>query len=214
MLLQLRLFAGAEAAFDRRVAAPGKLFEAFGAAKLSNVTGFRRGTDVWCYAESRGSGAAREGEGFDRLSANGSWQRWLWLLDDVVDASTGPGGFVRYRHVFRSDGPTLPSRAERGMFVLVVDPERVADYDARHAEPWPEMVEALADSGFRNYSGFRNGAQVAYYGEFHPDMATAVATIGTTDTNKRWGESFEGIITSITDEEGNLFVVREVFHLP
>lgn len=44
-------------------------------------------------------------------------------------------------------------------------------------------------------------------------MVTATVTIGATDVNRRWGESFEGIITTITDDEGRLFTAREVLHI-
>lgn len=215
-LFHLRVFAGAEAAFDgRNTPPPGDLAEAFRAAGLGNVTAFRRGTDVWCYGEAGGesSGAPEGGPALDRLAGSAAWARWMSGFADVVMDSPGPGGVTRYREVFHSHGPALATTPERGMFVLVVHPARIAEYDARHADPWPEMIAALEESGFRNYSGFRLGPQVVYHGEFHPDMATALATIGASDVNRRWGESFRGIITSITDEEGRLFTAREVFHL-
>ena len=79
---------------------------------------------------------------------------------------------------------------QRGARFYQVDPDRVddedlhrqgyyrfydhvvsaADYDAIHANPWPDMMAAIAEAGFRNYSGFRRGAHVAYYGEYYPDM--------------------------------------------
>ena len=46
----------------------------------------------------------------------------------------------------------------RGCLTLVIDPERAADYEALHAEPWPDLMEAIVASGFRNYCGFRRGA--------------------------------------------------------
>jgi L-rhamnose mutarotase len=43
-------------------------------------------------------------------------------------------------------------------------------------------------------------------------MATVFAHIGSTDVNRRWGESFAGIITTITDASGSLITADEVFH--
>lgn len=215
-LFHLRLNAGTEGSFDERAARPSSdLKEAVRAAWLSNVSAFRRGSDVWCYAEAAGeTSGTTEGEpSIDRLAGTVAWTRWISTMVDVVMKAPEPGGMTRYREVFHSDGPPLTSAAERGMFVLVVHPDRIAEYDARHAEVWPDMRAALSESGFRNYSGFRRDSQVAYYGEFHPDMARALAAIGATDVNRRWGESFEGIITSISDREGRLFTAREVFHL-
>jgi len=74
------------------------------------------------------------------------------------------------------------------------------------------MMRALDEAGFHNYTGFRRGSQVVYYGEFHPDMAMATGAIGATDVNRRWNISFVGIITTITDASGNLLTAREVFH--
>lgn len=215
-LFHLRLNAGAEDSFDERAAGPpADLTQALRNAGLSNVSAFRRGTDVWCYAEAAAetSGIAEGDSSLDALTATVEWNRWISGLGDVVMQAPEPGGLTRYHEVFHSDGPPLAGASERGMFVLVVHPERIAEYEARHAEVWPDMMAALAESGFRNYTGFRKGSQVAYYGEFHPDMPRALAAIGATDVNRRWGESFRGIITSISDREGRLFTAREVFQL-
>jgi L-rhamnose mutarotase len=113
--------------------------------------------------------------------------------------------------VFHSDSP-LAGPFQRGMFSIVVDPSRVSEYDARHAEPWPEMLDALADSGFGNYTGFRRGNHVLYYGEFRPDLEAVLERMGRTDVNRRWSESFAGIITTINDGDGRLITAAEIYH--
>jgi len=209
-LFHLRLHPGTETAFDwRHSPVPTDLAAAFAEAGLRNATAFRRGTDVWCYAEADVAPAAA----LDRLVSSAGYGAWRNSLVDVIAPSPAAGGIDAYEEIFHSDGPALEGAFKRGMFVLVVHPDRIAEYDERHANPWPDMLQALADSGFRNYSGFRSGSLVAYYGEFYPDMATATATIGTTDINRRCGESFAGIITTITDDEGRLFTADEVFHI-
>jgi L-rhamnose mutarotase len=210
VLFHLRLYPGTEEKFDRAHSpAPRELASAFREAGLRNVTALRRGTDVWCYGESDATAAAA----LDALGATPGYVSWRESVLDLVAPSLAAPELERYDEIFHSDGPALKGPSRRGMFVLVVHPDRIAEYDGRHASPWPDMMQALADSGFRNYSGFRRGSLVAYYGEFYPDMATAVATIGKTDVNRRWGDSFHGIITTITDEEGRLFTADEVFHL-
>jgi L-rhamnose mutarotase len=140
-------------------------------------------------------------------------RRWAhWFRDIIAEASTPEGDPLRYGEVFHSDGRPLDGRFERGCFSLVIDPERAEFYDALHAEPWPEMVAALEDAGYRNYSGFRRGAHVVYYGEYYPDMATVLARIGVTDVSARWGKAFEGVITTITDPGGSLYTAREIHH--
>jgi L-rhamnose mutarotase len=210
MLFHLRLYPGTEAKFDRAHSpVPADLASAVRDAALRNFTAFRRGTDVWCYGESDATAVAS----LDRFVAAEGYRRWRDSVIDVV-APAGPSADLdRYDEIFHSDGPPLKGPSRRGMFMLVVHPDRIAEYDLRHANPWPDMMEALADSGFRNYSGFRNGSLAAYYGEFFPDMATATATIGKTDVNRRWGESFHGIITTITDDERRLLTADEILHL-
>ncbi len=47
---------------------------------------------------------------------------------------------------------------QRVCFQLQVKPERVGEYRARHAAVWPEMRDALAAAGWRNYSLFLSGS--------------------------------------------------------
>ncbi len=39
-------------------------------------------------------------------------------------------------------------------FLLKVRPERLSEYKERHKTVWPEMLEALRETGWRNYSIF------------------------------------------------------------
>jgi L-rhamnose mutarotase len=206
----LRIFPGTESEFDRRLAEiPSAVADGVRRAGLRGLTIFRRGTDAWAYAEC-------EPDASSALAAylgDSSIAAWHRSLSTVVAELFAPdGSLLTYEEVFHANGGgTGPF--ERGMFGLVVAPERMAEYDARHADPWPEMMAALDASGFHNYSGFRRGSHVVYYGEFYPDMASAVATIGATDVNRRWAESFAGIITTLTDEQGQLITPGEVLHL-
>jgi L-rhamnose mutarotase len=129
-----------------------------------------------------------------------------------VERTVADGERIWFHEIFHANGGGA-GPFERGLFTLVVHPDRIAEYDERHAHPWPEMMQALDEAGFHNYTGFRRGSHVVYYGEFYPDMARVVAAIGATDVNRRWNVSFEGIITTITDATGNLVTGREVFHV-
>lgn len=209
-LFYLRIFPGTEAEYDRRHRAIWpELAEAIRASGIHNMTGFRRGTDVWYYVEC-------EPDIRTAFAIHGSKpvnQRWNDEFRTIIAEMTGPGAdLLWYREVFHADGPPLDGPMTRGFFSLVVDPRRAEEYDRRHAEPWPDLMEAIVDAGFRNYTGFRRGAHVVYYGEYYPDTATVFARIGATEVNARWGASFEGIITTIVDGQGNLITAQEVFH--
>jgi L-rhamnose mutarotase len=209
-LFYLRIFPGTEAEYDRRHRAIWpELAEAIRSSGIRNMSGFRRGTDVWYYVEC-------EPDIRTAFAAHGPKpvnQRWNDEFRTIIAEMAGPDGdLLWYREVFHADGPPLRGPMTRGLFSLVVDPKRADEYDRRHAEAWPDLMEAIVAAGFRNYTGFRRGAHVVYYGEYYPDMATVFDRIGKTEVNARWGASFEGIITTIVDDQGNLITAQEVFH--
>jgi len=41
---------------------------------------------------------------------------------------------------------------QRVCFLLKVRPERLEEYKVRHRTVWPEMLDALRETGWRNYS--------------------------------------------------------------
>jgi L-rhamnose mutarotase len=209
-LFYLRLFPGTEPEYDRRhVAIWPELAEEIRASGLRNMSGFRRGTDVWYYVEA----VPDRRTAFEVHGPKPHNQAWGHSFRDVIAEISAPdGGLIWYDEVFHSDGDARTGPMSRGLFSLVIDPERAAEYDALHAQPWPDLMEAIKDAGFRNYTGFRRGASVVYYGEYYPDMATVFGRIGKTEVNTRWGQAFEGIITTITDAGGNLLTADEVFH--
>jgi L-rhamnose mutarotase len=102
---------------------------------------------------------------------------------------------------------------ERLCFTFEIKPGTEAEYKRRHDEIWPELVEAIQDAGFRNYTLFRRGLEIIAYAECHPDVATAFGKVGATDANARWSKWFEDVIVTLTDEQGNLFRADEVWHL-
>lgn len=102
---------------------------------------------------------------------------------------------------------------ERTCFGFELYPGQEAEYKRRHDEIWPELVEAIKDSGFSNYTLFRRGQHVVAYVECHPDVATAFAKLSSHEANARWAKWFEDVIVSLTDEDGNLFALEEVWHL-
>lgn len=102
---------------------------------------------------------------------------------------------------------------ERLCFTFEIYPGQEAEYKRRHDEIWPELVEAIQDAGFKNYSLFRRDQTIVAYVECHPDGATAFAKLGPHEANARWSEWFKDVIVSLTDENGELFRLDEVWHL-
>lgn len=103
---------------------------------------------------------------------------------------------------------------ERVCFQLQVKPDRIDEYVARHAAVWPDMLEALRDAGWGNYSLFLrpDGLLIGYVET--PSLADARAAMAATDVNARWqaemGEFFVDL--DLPPDQGFLRLV-EVFNL-
>ncbi len=205
-----RLFPGTEARFDRLHAQiPPEVAEAMHASGLHDVTAFRRGTEAWRYAKAEPD---RETAYQRYLEAAISQSRRHELRDVLAELQAPGGGLIWYDEIFHTDAPAPPGPHERAMFSLVIDPDRAADYDRLHAEPWPEMLEAIADAGYRDYSGFRRGAHVVYVGDYYPDFDTVIERINATDVAARWGQALDGVITTFTDIDGRNFRAEPIYH--
>lgn len=104
---------------------------------------------------------------------------------------------------------------QRVCFQLQVKPERMEEYRDRHASVWAEMREALAATGWRNYSLFLSptGMVIGYLET--DDFEAARRAMEQTDVNARWqgemAEFFVGLEGRRPDE--GLLRLEEIFHL-
>lgn len=104
---------------------------------------------------------------------------------------------------------------KRYCFLLQVRPELLAEYTQRHAAVWPDMLRALADSGWHNYSLFAraDGLLVGYVEA--EDLDSAQAAMEATEVNARWqaemGKYFTGLDGRRPDE--GLLLLDHVFQL-
>ena len=104
----------------------------------------------------------------------------------------------------------------RYCFNLQVRPERMAEYAERHQAVWPEMLNALRATGWRNYSLFlrTDGLLIGYVEA--DDLEASVAAMARTDVNARWQDEMAEFFTGIDGrppDEG-FVLLTEVFHLP
>ena len=104
---------------------------------------------------------------------------------------------------------------ERVGFLLKVRPERLDEYKARHRQVWPEMLAALRETGWHNYSIFlRDDGLLFGYFET-PDLDAALAGMAATDVNARWQAEmapfFENLGGQRPDE--GFLRLEEIFHL-
>jgi len=102
---------------------------------------------------------------------------------------------------------------ERLLFVMKLHDGMVEEYERRHEEVWPDLLGDLWAAGWRNYSLFRRGLEVYGYAECHPDVATALAAMGSSEANTRWAEWFTEVIEVLTDDSGDLRRAPQVWRM-
>jgi L-rhamnose mutarotase len=104
---------------------------------------------------------------------------------------------------------------QRVCFQLQVRPERIGEYKARHAAVWPEMLAALRDTGWHNYSLFLrpDGLLIGYFET--PSLAAARAGMAATEVNARWQAEMAEFFEDLGDERPDTGFAQldEVFHL-
>jgi L-rhamnose mutarotase len=103
---------------------------------------------------------------------------------------------------------------KRVCFLLKVRQERLAEYRERHAEVWPDMLSALRDSGWHNYSLFlRDDGLLVGYLETR-DFEAAQAAMARTEVNARWQAEMAPFFEDLDGrpDEG-MRPLTEVFHL-
>lgn len=100
-------------------------------------------------------------------------------------------------------------------FLLKVRSDRLDEYKRRHREVRPEMLAALRETGWRNYTLFlRDDGLLFGYLETE-DFEKAKAATAEKDINARWQAEmapfFEGLDARRPDE--GMLRLEEVFHL-
>lgn len=95
----------------------------------------------------------------------------------------------------------------------------MAEYRERHAAVWPEMLRALADTGWRNYSLFvgEDGLLIGYL-EAEQPLAELQAAMAATEVNARWQAEMAPFFADLQGAHGGtpdtgFFELTEVFHL-
>ena len=100
-------------------------------------------------------------------------------------------------------------------FILKVKKQLIGEYKRRHQNVWPDMQQALRETGWHNYSLFlrEDGTLIGYLET--PDFDAARAGMALKEVNARWqaemGEFFEQLDGQRPDE--GMIQLEEVFHL-
>jgi L-rhamnose mutarotase len=104
---------------------------------------------------------------------------------------------------------------QRACFLLKIKTDRLEEYKERHAAVWPEMLQALSETGWKNYSLFLrgDGLLIGYFET--EDLEAARAGMAKSEVNARWQADmapfFEQLDGRHADE--SMMLIEEVFHL-
>lgn len=104
---------------------------------------------------------------------------------------------------------------ERVCFLLKVKADRIEEYKRRHQDVWPDMLQALRETGWHNYSLFLrdDGLLVGYFET--PDLQAALDGMAAREVNRRWQAEmapfFEGLGDRRPDE--GFLRLEQVFYL-
>jgi len=104
---------------------------------------------------------------------------------------------------------------ERVCFLLQVRPDKLTEYKARHKTVWPDMLQALRETGWQNYSLFlrEDGLLVGYFET--PDLQRALEGMAGREVNLRWQRDMAPFFANLEGrrpDEGFLRL-EEIFHL-
>jgi len=128
-------------------------------------------------------------------------------------------GHARHHRLLGNASPrNLPGRVprmQRVCFLLKVRADRLDEYVERHAAVWPEMLDALRQTGWTNYSLFLrpDGLLVVYFET--PDLQAALDGMSATEVNERWQAEMAPFFESLDGRRPDeaFATLREVFHL-
>ena len=102
----------------------------------------------------------------------------------------------------------------RVCFRSSVKPELIEEYKRRHAAVWPEMLRALKDAGWNNYSLFLGGDGLLVGYVECDDFDAVRARMALIDVNTRWQAEMATLFEDSGQAPDEGFqVLEEVFNL-
>ena len=103
---------------------------------------------------------------------------------------------------------------KRVAFLLRVKKDKIEEYKAHHRSVWPEMLEALRETGWHNYSLFlRDDGLLFGYFETPHSLEQAQALMAEKEVNTRWQEVMAPFFETGTRPDETFEELEEVFHL-
>ena len=104
---------------------------------------------------------------------------------------------------------------QRVCFLLKVKQDKLPEYKKAHEAVWADMLQALRETGWHNYSLYlREDGMLVGYVET-PDFQAALDGMATREVNERWQRTMAPYFEQLEGRrpDQGMFVLEEVFHL-
>lgn len=101
----------------------------------------------------------------------------------------------------------------RKAFIMTVYPEKHEEYEIRHNEIWPEMVEELRRHGASNYSIFLDKRTNQLFGYLEIENEEKWKRMAETEINQKWWAFMEPVMETHPDNSPVSIDLKEVFHM-
>lgn len=101
----------------------------------------------------------------------------------------------------------------RKAFVMEVYPDKHEEYEKRHNEIWPEMVEALHQHGASNYSIFLEKETNQLFGYVEIENEEMWNKLSTTEINQKWWSFMKPVMKTNEDNSPVSKDLKQVFHM-
>lgn len=101
----------------------------------------------------------------------------------------------------------------RKAFKMKVYPNKQEEYEKRHQEIWPEMVDELHRHGASNYSIFLDKETSTLFGYVEIEDEEKWSRMSSTEINQKWWRYMEPVMETNPDSSPVTIDLQEVFHM-
>jgi len=99
-------------------------------------------------------------------------------------------------------------------FQFKVRQDRLPEYKEYHKHVWPDMLEALRETGWHNYSLFlRPDGLIFGYFETDESLTVAQSRMAAQEVNTRWQEFMAAFMDANARPDETFIELEEYFHL-
>lgn len=99
-------------------------------------------------------------------------------------------------------------------FQFKIRQDRLEEYKEHHKNVWPDMLDALRETGWHNYTLFmRKDGLIFGYFETEESLATAQSKMSAKDVNTRWQQFMSSFVEADTRPDETFVELEEYFHL-